>query len=164
MQCVPKVGYRVEPTSHVHLAQSHTRWAAQLAFPVEKIHMKKQYLSSVTQDRLRAKISISHCVIRLNKILRLSTVRAMFSAWCSRMHRVRYSIIWLFMNKAIIFKARHARLRKLPMAEELRNIIKLETLAALSKSKEHEEVEILSDEPQILFKKVAKYLPQKYRK
>ena len=68
------------------------------------------------------------------------------------------------MNKAIIFKARHARLRELAMAEELRNIIKLETLAALSKSKEHEEVEILSDEPQILFKKVAKYLPPKVAK
>ena len=39
MQRIPKVGYRVEPTSHVHLAQAHTRWAPQLAFPVEKIHI-----------------------------------------------------------------------------------------------------------------------------
>ena len=48
------------------------------------------------------------------------------------------------------------------MAVELQNIIYLETLAAMSKSKDEEEINILSDIPQNLFKQVAKYLPLKY--
>ena len=134
----------------MHLAQAHTRWDAQTAFPVEKIKIRKQYLSFITQDRLRAKIIVSNDVIRLNRINRNSTARAAFNIWNNRFQRARCSRIWLFQSKDIIIKARRFRLQEIQMVEELKNIIRLETLAAVSKSKDQEEVDILTDGPQIL--------------
>ena len=42
------------------------------------------------------------------------------------------------------------------MAEELKNLIMLGSTAELSKSRDDEDIEILSEEPLTLFKKVAK--------
>ena len=94
---------------------------------------------------------------------RHSTVRAAFSIWTHRYHRVRWSIVWLFQNKQMLIKARQYRLREIAMVTELQNIIKLETLASLSKSKDQEEFEILNNDPQIPFK-VAKIPPPKISK
>ena len=135
------------------------------SFSSGEIKIRKQYLSSYTQDRLRAKIIVSNSVIRLiNRISRNSTVRAAFNIWNNSFQRARYSCIWLFQTKAIIIKARRSRLEEIQMAEELKNIIRLETLAALSKSKDQEEVDILTDDPQLFLKRLPNTFPPKISK
>ena len=110
---------------------------------MEKIKIEKQYLSSVTQDRLRDNICVSNRVINFNRINKSATLRACFSAVCERLQRVR----WNFQNKFLIIKARRYRHQGVTMAEELKSIIMLESMAEMSRSKDDEDIEILKDEP-----------------